>query len=179
MAAVEKRKGGYPRGKPRTKPSTGKGQRAGVTLTKKLGAAICGHVATGTPKRFAALAEGVSENTLAEWVRRGEGNDERSATELTRWFAREMRKAEAKDVNRRKVRLEAHAEADPKVDMWWLERRHPEEFGRADRLEVSGDAAKPIRVELAFDPSGLVAAVEARRRIAAPRAIDVEAEEIS
>lgn len=173
MAAVEKKKAG---GQPGNKG--GQGARAGVQLTKALGQRICKHIETGTPKRFAARAEGVSENTVAEWVSRGEGRDpDRAATPLMEWFAKEMRKAEAKDVNRRKVRLDSIAESgDPRVDMWWLERRHPEEFGRVDRHEVTGEGGGPVTIRVAFD----VTPIPARPRAAlGGPVIDVDAVEES
>lgn len=164
MAAVEKHK---PR-KPGKHP----------TLTTALGKRICKHVATGTPKRHAAAAEGISENTLHEWIARGEGKDpDRKPTPLLAEFAKAMRKAEAEDVNRRKVRLDVIADnGDPRVDMWWLERRHPEEFGRVDRHEVTGEGGGPITIKLAFDPTPIPAA--SRRALGGP-VIDVDAEEIT
>lgn len=169
MAATEKRKRGVQ-----------------LTLTRAMAKRICAHVATGTPKTIAAAAEGVADNTVEEWIRRGEGRDERPATPLLAEFAKAIRKAEAQDVNRRKVRLEKAAELDPalavKVDTWWLERRHPEEFAPPNqRVEVTGEGGGAVKVELAYDPTLMVAAVAARLAITNGKrdAIDVEAEEIT
>lgn len=182
MAAVEKKPRGAPKGNRHGAASAGKPRvsllKASPALTKKLGREICDEIAKGTPKVHACNAVGIAMNTAQEWVRRGRGDDDRPPTEVTRWFAAEWEKAEGLDVIRRRKRLEHHALVDPKVDMWWLERRHPQEFGRADRLEIAGDAQRPIRVELAFDPSPLVEAV-ARRRLSAGGVIDVEAVEES
>lgn len=186
MAAVEKRKTGAPKGsnlgntygaasagKPRAQLTRNK------ALTKQIGRMICDEVAKGTPKQHACLAAGISVNTAQEWVRRGEGGDaakNRPATPLTTWFAQEWRKAESLDVIRRRKRLEVHAETDPRVDMWWLERRHPEEFGRVDRMEVTGDGGGPVTIRLAFDPTPIPA--RTRGELGGP-VIDVDAEELA
>lgn len=149
MAAVEKRKGGYPRGRPRTKPSTGKGPRAGVTLTRKLGTEICDRIAKGVPKKYAALASGVAVNTILEWERRGRGEDERPATELTVWFAAEMEKAVARFIETKIV--EISTDEDWHAKAWMLERRFPDEFGRREVQRYEGVVDHTVRVELAFD----------------------------
>lgn len=159
MAAIEKR----PR---RPAPK-------GATLTKALGTKIVKTHAGGVSKLVAARAHGVTDNTVAEWVRRGEGRDDRPPTPLMTWFAAEMRKAEAQFIESLAVAIvqddDWHAKA------WTLERRFPEEYGRpADRLEITGQGGGAIRVELAFDTSGLVEAVNARRALSAASVIDIE-----
>lgn len=149
MAAVEKRKGGYPKGKPRSKPSTGTGMRAGVKLTRKLGTEICDRIAKGVPKSYAARASGVAPNTVLEWERRGRGEDERPATELTTWFAGEMERALAQFIESKIV--EISQDEDWHAKAWMLERRFPDEFGRREIQRYEGVMDHTVRVELAFD----------------------------
>lgn len=135
--------------------------RAGIRLTKALGKRICDRIAVGMPLVHAAPAEGVSANTVDEWVRRGEGRDERPPTELMQWFATEVRMARARAIQ---VAVQAvYEDPDWHARAWWLERRLPDEFGRRERMEHTGEVEHRVTVELAFDP-----APSARRRIAKP-----------
>lgn len=133
-----------------------------VRLSRKLGKAIAGRVAVGMPLLYAAQAEGVAKNTVHEWIRRGRGEDDRPATELLSWFAGEMEKARAESIQRA---VQAVYE-DPswQARAWWLERRLPDEFGRRERMEHTGEVEHRVTVELAFDP----APAQARRRLARP-----------
>lgn len=175
MAAVEKRKGGYPRGKPRTKPSTGKGQRAGVTLTKKLGAEICERIGSGVPISIAARASGVAANTVHEWERRGRGADERPKTPMTEWFSKEIDKAIGRFVQSQVVKIGSDEAWQSRA--WLLERRFPDEFGRpSERLEITGAGGGDIVIRLAFDQTPIAA--KTRAELGGP-VLDVEAEEIA
>lgn len=162
MAAVEKRKPANP---PR---SSGKP----LKLTRKLGSDICARVANGVPKTYAAKASGVSLNTIAEWERRGRGQDERPATELTVWFASEMDKAVAKFIESKVVEISKDEAWQAKA--WLLERRFPDEFGRREIQRYEGVVDHTVRVEFGFDPSPAVAP-----RVQLDPAIDVAAEELT
>lgn len=166
MAAVEK-----PKRRPAAKRSNLRGRQAGVTLTKKLGTAICERVAKGVPKTYAARASGVSLNTVLEWERRGRGEDERAATETTIWFAAEMEKAVARFVESKVVEISSDEAWQAKA--WLLERRFPDEFARREIQRFSGVVDHTVRVEFGFDPTPA-----ARPRVQLDPAIDVEAEEI-
>lgn len=170
MAAVEKRKAGAPKGT-NLGNTSGKGRRAGVTLTKKLGTEICERVAKGVPKTYAARASGIALNTISEWERRGRGQDERPATELTIWFANEMDKATAKFIESKVVEISDDEAWQAKA--WLLERRFPDEFGRREIQRYEGVVDHTVRVELAFDPSPALTP-----RVQLDPAIDVEAEEL-
>lgn len=150
----------------------------GASLTKALGKRICDRLSQGLPFGLACQAEGVSSNTADEWVRRGEGRDERPGTPLMEWFAAEKKKARARWAQSRIQ--EIVKDESWQSSAWALERTMPEHFGRpADRIEVTGQGGGAVRVEIAFDTSGLVEAVNARRALNAASVIDVEAEEIA
>lgn len=170
MAAFEKRRGA-PKGN-RNGAAT-RGKPRGPMLTRKLGTQICKRLASGLPFELACQAEGVAVNTAHEWVRRGEGTDERPSTPLMAWFASEKKKARARWAQSRLQ--EIVRDESWQSSAWALERIMPEHFGRpADRVEITGAGGGPITVKLAFDPTPIPAA--SRRELGGP-VIDVEAVE--
>jgi hypothetical protein len=64
-------------------------------LTKEIATAIYGELRSGSPIDMTADLVGVPRATLREWVRRGEGNDERPAAEPYIGFAKGYRQARA------------------------------------------------------------------------------------
>jgi len=119
---------------------------------------------------------GISEEAAEEWVRRGEGRSkERRQTEPYATFATRIRKAEAEDELRR-IALIAKAgtggevayrrtttKADGAVvteerllapewtaNAWHLERKHPERWGRRERVEHTGKDGGPIDARVVF-----------------------------
>lgn len=151
MAAVEKRKGGAPKGSNlgNTSGAATRGKARGPQLTKKRGEEICARIAKGVPKKYAALASGVAPNTVLEWERRGRGEDERPATDIMVWFAAEMQKAVAQFIESKIV--EISTDEDWHAKAWMLERRFPDEFGRREVQRYEGVVDHTVRVELAFD----------------------------
>lgn len=175
--AIDKprRKVGAPKGNTNGHATAGKPRV--VTLTRALGVRICKRLSDGLPFGLACQAEGVAENTAYEWVRRGEGKDERPPTPLMTWFAAEKHKARARWAQ--STIKEIAADPDWHAKGWLLERVMPEHFSRpSDRLEVTGAGGGSVRVELAFDTATLVDAVNARRALMRAPVIDVAAEEI-
>jgi len=62
----------------------------------------------------------------------------------------EVEKANAENVMRRLGRIDkASVEGKWQADAWFLERRFPEEFGRVDRVKLSGeDENEPLTIKL-------------------------------
>jgi hypothetical protein len=97
-------------------------------------------------KHAAALA-GVGERTVHDWVSRG--REAKSGAYRNFFLAVEEADATAIDSH-----LEVIEKAeDPRVSLEFLGRRHPQEFAKVERQEVSGVGGEPIRVELKW-PSG-------------------------
>jgi hypothetical protein len=80
---------------------------------------------TSDPTPVAAALAGVPANTIEEWVRRGEGRDERPATPFYRQLAEDIRMARAKAHARAMSSINLHMLADPKAAMWFLENEDP------------------------------------------------------
>lgn len=149
-------------------------------LTRALHAQIVNHLDKAVPLTVAAEACGVPRNIVHEWVRRGEGNDERPAVEPYITFARDVRIAVAKSLiaMHSVVMLaaaggmsdpDAGGRRRPKVGevrlgaaQWMLARRAPEFYGSWRELSVdvsaqaSGDAdnkggrATGARIEIVY-----------------------------
>ena len=74
-------------------------------LTPAIQKAICDAVAVGVPLYRAAHLAEISEHTVLEWMRRGEGRDDRPPTPEYVAFAQAVRKARAQDQARRIARI--------------------------------------------------------------------------
>ena len=107
-------------------------------LTEHMVAAIKG----GSPAQDAAALCGVNPSTYYRWMREGaEGDDEQKQEFRQRIIEA---KATLKAACVRKV-LKA-ANSDWKAAAWYLERAHPEDFGRRDRVRMEGEHS--VRVEV-------------------------------
>jgi hypothetical protein len=106
----------------------------------------------GATRRAAAAAGGFARQTFYEMIK--------DPTLLT-----EVEKAEA-EAEFTHVSNIARASIDPKnwtASAWWLERRHPDDFGRRDRLEVKVDMRTVVQkaaAERGLDESEVMAEVE-------------------
>jgi hypothetical protein len=83
--------------------------------------------------KHACELAGVPEKTGAEWVRRGEGDDERPATEPYATFATLVRKARIQALDHHLSKIHAGETPDSR---WYLERAFHEDYGRRDAVAV-------------------------------------------
>lgn len=114
-------------------------------LTEKMARAICEHIRRGRVQWVAAVLEGVSADTMTEWMARGEGRPGRrggrGTTDAHAQFARAVRAAEAEAHARLSDVVLKHAcgldgrTEDPKLALEALARRWPDDWGRRDRVE--------------------------------------------
>ena len=83
-------------------------------------------LSAGNTRQAACFYAGISDETLANWMRR------------SLEFLERVKKAEA-DAEVRMVAQVARAaqEGTWQAAAWWLERRRPEDYGRRDRVEVT------------------------------------------
>lgn len=113
----------------------------------------------GMTRRAAAAAGGFSKTTLYRMLEADDG---------TLVTAMENAEAEAEG---RYTAIIARATNDPKnwtAAAWWLERRHPNEFGRRDRVEVKVNV-ETIAARVAGDDFDVEALVEEAERLATSR----------
>lgn len=110
-----------------------------TALTPELAAAIIALVEKGLHPAAAGEALGVSRATVNEWIRRGEGRDDRSEGEPYATFATETRAAEARVLARVVEAWTGAALAgDWRAGMAWAARRFPDEWGDKPRPQVEG-----------------------------------------
>lgn len=104
----------------------------------------------GMPLKQAAMLAGMSYETLNRWRIQGEAED---APAEFRHFWQALRKAQAVAMERLVGRIQDAAGSDWKAAAWLLERRHPDEFARQQRLEHTGAGGGPIAamVNLSID----------------------------
>lgn len=98
---------------------------------------------------------GISYETFRRWRKEGEeliAKPQRKSkkNDLLINFVTEIDKANAENVMRRLGRIDkASVEGKWQADAWFLERRFPEEFGRVDRLKLTGEEDnEPLTIKL-------------------------------
>jgi hypothetical protein len=105
---------------------------------------IVGALQAGNTRRASAKHGGIDEDTLLEWIRRGEGRDHRRKTAAFAAFAAAIKEAEAEaEVQYVNVIKDAAAAGNWQAAAWWLERRKAADYRRVDRLEATGDGGGP------------------------------------
>lgn len=106
-------------------------------LTDGVASTICAYLRMGLPRRQAAAKARIAEQTLHEWIARGEGRDRHDREPSPRLvaFAQEVRLAEA-DHTEAMLR-QIVASGDPKVNMQILERRYRDDWHLSTRVEAT------------------------------------------
>jgi hypothetical protein len=101
---------------------------------------ICEALRLGATYKLAAMAGGISYETLNNWLRAAEAGDERYVPFLQAVQAAETEAfLDALKVIKRSK--------DAKVKLELLSRRYPSEFGTRNHLTLAGDADEPIAVK--------------------------------
>jgi len=134
-------------------------------LTPELQERICLAIRAGNYIEVAASFAGIHKDTLYAWLKRGA----RASSGVYREFSDALEKAladsEAADVARISKAVEqGHWQAAA----WRLERKHPQRWGRRDRVqtEISGPGGGPIGVNISAreELAGLIARLAQRVR---------------
>ena len=105
---------------------------------------VCWNIQKSIPYKYSALIGGISESTLYDWIEKGEalhGVDESELSESQKLyveFAEEVKKAKALSVSDAVTVINTASSNSWQAAAWMLERRCPEDFGRHDRVEHSG-----------------------------------------
>jgi hypothetical protein len=119
---------------------------------------LLGVIRAGATKRAACASAGITEDTLANWLRR--------YSDFSDLYAR----AEAEAEVTHNVNISRAARAgDWRASAWWLERRRPTDYARHDRVDVKSDItvrevrqreAERLAAEYGLDPAELLAEAE-------------------
>ena len=82
---------------------------------------------------------GISQDTFGRW--RKQSAD----------FAEALKKAEAEAIARNVALVQKAAGGSWQAAAWWLERRHPNDFARTERLQHGGSEGKEITLKVVYD----------------------------
>ena len=93
----------------------------------------------GLPFVHACARAGISEDTFARW--RKQSAD----------FAESVKNAEAEAIARNVALVQKAAGRSWQAAAWWLERRHPKDFARTERLQHGGPEGKEITLRVVYD----------------------------
>lgn len=110
-------------------------------LSTEVQTVLLGAIERGLPLRDSALLAGISYDTLNRWRNSGEAED--AAPEFYN-FCNALKRAQAVAVDTLVSQIQSAARKDWKAAAWLLERRHPENWGRQQRLEHTGPNGAPI-----------------------------------
>jgi transposase len=115
-----------------------------VKLTTHLKEQIALAIRTGNYIEVAAAFAGVSKDTLYRWLRQGQKARSGPYREFSDAVERAMAESEIRDV----AIIGKAAEESWQAAAWRLERKHPERWGRKDKVsaEISGRDGGPIEV---------------------------------
>jgi hypothetical protein len=132
-------------------------------LTPEIKDKIGTNITLGMPLKFAAQAAGITEATFYNWMEKGE--TEKSGKHVE--FFEYIKECQSKAVQLHlKLITKAAKEGSWQASAWILERRHPEEFGRRDRVDLKAEANVTQEAKVIFylpdngrDPDFIPAAV--------------------
>lgn len=109
-------------------------------LTPDVADAVVRSVADGLPRGTAAALAGVSASVVYNWLRAGRKRQGKRFVQ----FLHRIQKAEAEAVLARVRQINRAAQSGTwQAAAWWLERRHPEEFG-SERRQIR-ELARQVR----------------------------------
>jgi len=98
---------------------------------------IVDSIRAGNYNTTAAKAAGISERTFYEWVKKGE--NQRAGGRYAN-FVQALRAAEAAAEEDAVLEVRSHGKKVPQASQWFLERKHPERWGRKDRLDIKQES---------------------------------------
>lgn len=105
-------------------------------LTQAVKTTVIDALESGLGPSQAAQLAGISSGTLSEWVRRGEGRDDRPASLEFAKFAKDVTRAIAASESALISRIHAATEKDWRAAAWLLERRWPDRWANTHRIEM-------------------------------------------
>ncbi len=129
--------------RPKPEAPTGRPSKLAPEVQAKIVQALAG----GNYRNVAAGYAGITAKTLIDWMNRGEVDEANDDSTPFRAFRKSVLEAEEKAHVRAVALIQKHAEKDPKAAQWWLERKHPDQWGRKDKLSLEGPNGGPIRTD--------------------------------
>lgn len=115
-------------------------------LTEELQKTVCDALRAGNYVETASAYAGISKDTLYAWLKKGA----RSKSGIYKKFSDAVKIAEASADVRDVATIAQHAQTNWQAAAWRLERKHPSQWGRKDRMEVAGDQSAPVIVQVVW-----------------------------
>lgn len=105
---------------------------------------ICQLISAGNYIKTACQAVGISEQTYINWMEWGE----KSRKGLYFVFFEAVKKAEAQAIARNVAVIQAATKDNWQAAAWWLERKHPQDWGKKERHEHVGKDGEAIQLDI-------------------------------
>lgn len=96
---------------------------------------ICGLLASGVNRTDSCSLADIHYETFTEWMKKLE-------------FSEAIKKAESSCKKRNIDMIQKASITTWQAAAWWLERKHPEEFGLRNKVEHTGADGEPLRIYL-------------------------------
>lgn len=103
-------------------------------LTDELCEAICQNIREGNTLKYSVQSQGITEQTFYNWMEKGEKS--KSKTGKFFEFFESIKKAREEGKNNLVKGIQKHGQNNWQALAWLLERMHPQEFGRQQRVEM-------------------------------------------
>lgn len=108
-----------------------------LKLTPEAHKTICQALASGVYRKDAAQYAGIGVSTFYRWMETGEADTEAGVESPQATLWKGVIEAEAKAKTRLSALIVKAAVEDWRAAAWILERKHPDEYGRRDRVEIT------------------------------------------
>lgn len=118
-----------------------------VSLTKGVREIIVEALATGCYRATAAEHAGIARSTFYRWLELGQAHSRDGVESEHRALWEAIEKAEADAELSALATIRRAAPASWQAAAWLLERKHPDRWGRTQRVTLEGDEDRPLRVQ--------------------------------
>jgi len=102
-------------------------------LTEELQTEICEYIASGNTFKRACRLSGISDSIFYDWKAKGEKEKQGKYSEFLDTIKRSSEKFKQTNID---IIQQAAKGGTWQAAAWLLERKHPEEFGRRDRINI-------------------------------------------
>ena len=129
-------------------------------LTPEVQEKVVSAIRAGNYANVSAEYAGISERTFYRWLQRGQ--EAKSGRYRQFWLS--VKKAESESEVRAVAIVQKHMDSNWQAAMTYLERKHPDRWGRRDRLRVDINPREELEDLLALSGDELEAAIDTAAR---------------
>ena len=151
------------------KPKSDVGRK--TLLTPEIEEEIMKQIGAGIAVRHALKAQGIPERSFYNWTKRGAEEQERldrnpdakpDPDEFVFWqFWQSLERAKSTAVNAHVATIASAAKrGDWRASAWWLERTHPEEYGKNQTTTVIGTQNNNTQINIAVTMAEIQKSIE-------------------